>query len=172
MEDNINLEYDCSIIRWNFKEKNFQHNINGIEYAAVQGKYIYVESFKDSSMFYYYISTDNKKIICYDEAKKMISINDKKVIIFEKKPYGVDISNDATICVIANEYEMILYDDSGQYKSSIMSPAGYKYFRFFSLENNISVICQGCNENADNYGRNDWKFVYKDKNWIKEGLAY
>lgn len=172
MKDNINLWYDCSIIKWDFKGEKIQHNMSGIEYASVQGKYIYVESFKDGSMCYYYISIDNKKIICYDEVKKIVSINDNPVIIFEKKPYDIDVSNDATICVIVNENEMKLYDDSGKYKCSIISPDGYKYLRFFSLKDNISVICQGCSQNVDQYGRNDWKFVYKDKSWIKKGLAY
>lgn len=60
-----------------------------------------------------------------------------------QKPFGVDISNDACICVILNEYEMRIYDENGNYIKSISSPSGYRHFRFFGVGNDMIVVCQG-----------------------------
>lgn len=117
------------------------------------------------------ISLNNKRIIFYDEKKNLISINNKPAISFVQKLYGVHISDDSCIYVILNDYEMRLYDENGSYIRSIVSPNGYSYFRFFSVRNDISDVCQGNTGNEDYYGRNDWKFKYKGNGWIKEGVV-
>lgn len=172
MEEDLSLWYDNAQITWKYKGQKLQRIIYGIEYACIQGKYIYVEAYKDKRICYFYISLNNKKIIGYDDKKNLISIDNKPAIRFEQKPYGFDVGNDACIYVIINDYEMRVYDENGIYIRSITSPDGYRFFRFFSVGDDISVVCQGKTGNEDCYGRNDWKFKYKDKNWVKEGLVY
>lgn len=172
MEEDLSLWYDNSGISWKYMGQKLQRVIYGIEYASIQGKYIYVETYKDNGICCFYISFNNKKVICYDDKKQLISIDNKPAISFEQKPYGVDISNDACICVLLNDHEMRLYNENGDYIRSIASPSGYSYFRFFSVGDDISVVCQGNTGNEDGYGRNDWKFKYKDRSWVKEGEAY
>lgn len=43
--------------------------------------------------------------------------------------------------------------------TKISPPFGYIFYRFIDGEK-LSVICQGNNNTADKYGRNDWKFKY------------
>lgn len=67
---------------------------------------------------------------------------------------------------------MMIYDKNGKYENSIRAPKGYRYYRFFSVKNDIIVVCQGDTDKADLFGRNDWKFKCIDGEWIKDGLAY
>lgn len=55
--------------------------------------------------------------------------------------------------------------------SKISPPFGYIFYRFIDGEK-LSVICQGNNNTADKYGRNDWKFKYDFLNntWHKNLL--
>jgi len=172
MEEALKLRYDHSKIEWEYEERKYQQDISGIEYAYVQGKYICAEIYKNSRICYCYINIDNRKVICYDEYSKQILIDGKPAVTFKNRPYGVDINDDGCIYVLVDDSEMRLYDENGKYKNSIMSPKGYKYYRFFSVQDGISVICQGDISNADRYGRNDWKFKYNDGTWSKENLAY
>lgn len=175
MEKDFNLWYvwyDNSTVRWEYMGQKLECFIDGIVFASAQERYIYVEVYKDNGFSYFYISFNNKKVICYNKKKNLISINNKPAISFKENLHDVDIGNDWHIYVLLNDYKMILYNENGGYIRSIASPDGYSYFRFFSVEDYISVICQGNTGNEDCYGRNDWKFTYKDNSWIKEGLVY
>lgn len=172
MEKDLNLWYNNSVICWEYMRQKLEYFIDGIEFASIQERYIYVEAYKDNGFSYYYISFNNEKVICYDSKMNLILINNKPAISFEENPHDVYIGNDWNIYVLLNDYNMMLYNQNGDYLRSITSPHGYNYFRFFSVEDNISVVCQGNTGNEDLYGRNDWKFTYKDNSWINEGIVY
>ena len=57
--------------------------------------------------------------------------------------------------------------------TKISPPFGYAFYRFIDGKK-LSVICQGNNNTADKYGRNDWNFKYDFLNntWHKESFAY
>lgn len=172
MEIALNLWYNDSVLRWDYMGQTLEFFADGIEIACVQERYIYVELYKDYQFLYFYISFNNKKVICYNHKKNLISINSKVAICFEEKPHDVCVGNDWNIYVLLNDYKMMLYSENGDYIRSITSPNGYSYYRFFSVEDNISVVCQGNTVNEDCYGRNDWKFTYIENGWIKEGVVY
>lgn len=172
MEIAFNLWYDNSVLRWKYMGQTLEHFIDGINLACVQDKFIYVEAYKDQGFMHFYIGFNNKKVICYDNKKNLVSINYKPAIYFEEKPHDIYVGNDWHIYVLLNNCKMMLFNENGGYIRSITSPNGYHYYRFFNVENNISVVCQGNTGNEDCYGRNDWKFTYKDNGWIKEGVVY
>ena len=153
-------------------ENEYQYAIDGIDYVYIQENYILIEVYVDGYMDYYYIKTDNKKKIYYNEKEYKIQIDDKVNIIFESKPIGISVDNNGYIWVMINGDKIYLYDINGKHIDKIEAPRGYQYFRFFNLEMNINVVCQGKENHADSYGRNDWRFEYRDKNWVKIGITY
>lgn len=56
MEEDLSLWYDNSGISWKYMGQKLQRVIYGIEYASIQGKYIYVETYKDNGICCFYIS--------------------------------------------------------------------------------------------------------------------
>ena len=83
----------------------------------------------------------------------------------------VKVSKDNIYLMYKNRISVL--SRKGDEITKISPPFGYIFYRFIDGEK-LSVICQGNNNTADKYGRNDWKFKYDFLNntWHKESFAY
>lgn len=170
----IGLNSDTGTVNWKYKNVLYSYVAEGIIFAAESNDIIYLEIYENKTFSYRFINLNGKDILWYDENGNLkLFDSDGNCII--KHRYNelktVKVSKDNIYLMYKNK--ICVLSGKGDEISKISPPFGYVFYRFIDRET-LSVVCQGNNNTADKYGRNDWKFQYDFLNnmWHGESFAY
>ena len=150
----INFSSDNRIVNWKYENKSYSYVVEGIIFATESNDMIFLEIYENKTFSYRFINLNGKDILWYDE--------NGNLKLFDSDGH----------CINEHRYNE-LKTVKGDEITKISPPFGYAFYRFIDGEK-LSVICQGNNNTADKYGRNDWNFKYDFLNntWHKESFAY
>ena len=170
----IGLNSDTGTVNWKYKNVLYSYVAEGIIFVAESNDIIYLEIYENKTFSYRFINLNGKDILWYDENGNLkLFDSDGNCII--KHRYNelktVKVSKDNIYLMYKNK--ICVLSGKGDEISKISPPFGYFFYRFIDGET-LSVVCQGNNNTADKYGRNDWKFQYDFLNnmWYGESFAY
>lgn len=170
----INFSSDNRIVNWKYENKSYSYVVEGIIFATESNGMIFLEIYENKTFSYRFINLNGKDILWYDENGNLKLFDSDGHCINEHR-YNelktVKVSKDNIYLMYKNRISVL--SRKGDEISKISPPFGYIFYRFIDGEK-LSVICQGNNNTADKYGRNDWKFKYDFLNntWHKESFAY
>lgn len=170
----INFNSDTGTVKWKYKNKLYSYAVEGIIFATESNDIIFLETCNNKAFSYRFINLNGKDILWYDETGNLKLFDSDGHCINEHR-YNelktVKVSKDNIYLMYKNRISVL--SGKGEEIAKISPPFGYVFYRFID-EEKLSVICQGNNNTADKYGRNDWKFKYDFLNniWHKESFAY
>ncbi len=170
----INFSSDNRIVNWKYENKSYSYVVEGIIFATESNDMIFLEIYENKTFSYRFINLNGKDILWYDENGNLKLFDSDGHCINEHR-YNelktVKVSKDNIYLMYKNRISVL--SRKGDEISKISPPFGYIFYRFIDGEK-LSVICQGNNNTADKYGRNDWNFKYDFLNntWHKESFAY
>ena len=175
----MKFNYTESTIEWEYNTEKKIYSAEGIEFASVGNKSIYIEICGDLGYEYRYIDLNGKNILWYTDTGELsifYSEDGQKMKIQLNKISDVAIINDGfyVLTLEKTSGEILEYSKIGELIKKYTPPLYYSFYRFSEFDSELSVICQGDNHTSDKFGRNDWKFIY-NKNlgyWEKKSLSY
>lgn len=113
------------------------------EYYDLKGKLIYSYARKSG------------KVVCYDNAKiDEFIVNDLISIKYCKK-HKRFVTQVGTKRINSR---MFLLNNVGDTLYEVKAPMHYTFYSLSENDNEIEIICQGDEQMADKFGRNDWRF--------------
>ncbi|MEE3471492.1 MAG: hypothetical protein VZR24_12595 [Butyrivibrio hungatei] len=169
----MQVEYTNSLVTWIYEGKKIECNIDGVEYAYANSKFVCVDSYTDSGFIHHYITFEGKNVCKYDDAGNLTILTQAG-----EQKQSIDKIDDIAIIgekiyVMENGIHIQTYDFEAKNVGQIEPPNGYAFYRFLG-EEKLEVVCQANPEYADSYGRVDFVFEYdfSHSSWTKKGLAY
>lgn len=160
-------------LKWNNGDSEVVYEANNIEFASDSQEFIYVEIINDGGTEYRFVDLNGNDICKYDESNVLkIRVEDKWINKVYEEIIDVYIVNEK-IYAIVSPTNIDVFEFSSKYFGTIKSPVGFDFSRFIDGEK-LSVVCQGELDNADIYGRKDYRYEYDNltNNWVKIGIAY
>ena len=129
------------------------------EYYNLKGKLIYSYARKSG------------KVVCYDNAKLKDFIVADLISVKYCEKYKRFI---AQVGIKRANSRMIVLNNVGDILYEVKSPMHYTFYSLSENGNEIEIICQGDEEMADKFGRNDWRFSIDvlTGELIKQSLSY
>ena len=175
----MKFNYTDSTIEWEYNMEKKLYSAEGIEFASFDDKSIYIEICGDFGYEYRYIDLNGKNILWYSENGDLsifYSEDNHKKKIRLNQISDVAITDNGFFVLISEKIsgEILEYSKMGELVKKYTPPLYFSFYRFSEFDSELSVICQGDNHTTDQFGRNDWKFIY-NKNlgyWEKKSLSY
>ena len=129
------------------------------EYYDLKGRLIYSYTRKSG------------KVICYDNAKIHDFIVDDLISIKYCEKYKRFV---AQVGIKRANIRIIVLNNVGDILYGVKSPIHYTFYSLSENQSKIEIICQGNEEMADKFGRNDWHFSIDvlSGELIKKSLSY
>lgn len=129
------------------------------EYYDLKGRLIYSYARKSG------------KVVCYDNAKIDDFIVNDLISIKYCEKHKRFVTQVGTKRINSR---MFVLNNVGDTLYEIKAPMHYTFYSLSENDNEIEIICQGDEEMADKFGRNDWRFSINvlSGELIKQSLSY
>ncbi|WP_113674314.1 hypothetical protein [Vallitalea guaymasensis] len=171
-------------VSWIYNGKVIKETFENAYFASVdlQKNYVYVEAGQNYSRDQFYnLSFEGKRIFIFDKVSGKISwIHQNQLVeIHCKNTLNAQIYIEQNVIIIItgpNQTAINIkgFTLDGRLVFEKEPPKGYKYMYLSNYKNQPSIVCDGGENNVDDYGRSRWHFVINVNtgDMTKENLAY
>lgn len=170
----MNMEYSENEVKWIYNNTKYKYEVSEIEFASDMSQCIYIEMIQDGIYEYRLVDFEGKDICSYNENSRL-KIYDMDGCSHESNLEDINdiLFLEDRVLVMNKKEEILLYGRNGICNGIIKPPFGFIFSRFCNAKK-LEAVCQGSIQQADNYGRVDYRFEYDflTNSWNKKSLAY